>query len=87
MTRESTQYATGQAGWVELTQIRCDGSGSVLEIGDVMLPEHGLGIATGYDDAYNQTPERVLRQIQALGLSRRHPALCRDEPLYAARAQ
>jgi len=63
----STQYATGQAGWVELTQIRCDGSGSVLEIGDVMLPEHGLGIATGYDDAYNQTPERVLRQIAALG--------------------
>lgn len=63
----STQYTTGQEGWVELTGISCSGSGSVLEIGDVMLPEHGLSIATGYDDAYNQTPERVLRQIQALG--------------------
>lgn len=63
----TTQYATGQEGWVELTNIVCDGSGSVLEIGDPMLPEHSLSIATGYDDAYNQTPERVLRQIAALG--------------------
>ncbi|RXR30346.1 DUF2460 domain-containing protein [Sphingobium fluviale] len=63
----TTQYALGQEGWVELTGIACDGSGSVLSIGDPMLPEHGLSIATGYDDAYNQTPERVLRQIRALG--------------------
>lgn len=62
-----TPYTPGQEGWVELTNIRCDGSGSVLTIGDVMLPEHGLSIATGYDDAYNQTPERVIRQIHALG--------------------
>ncbi len=32
-----------------------------------MVPEHGFGIATGYDDCYNQTPERVLRQALALG--------------------
>ena len=32
-----------------------------------MVPEHGLSIATGYDDAYNQTPERLLRQALALG--------------------
>lgn len=63
----TTQYTLGQEGWVELTGIACDGSGSVLSIGDAMLPEHGLSIATGYDDAYNQTPERVLRQIRALG--------------------
>ncbi|MDQ4420538.1 DUF2460 domain-containing protein [Sphingobium sp. DEHP117] len=63
----TTQYPLGQEGWVELTGIACDGSGSVLSIGDPMLPEHGLSIATGYDDAYNQTPERVLWQIRALG--------------------
>lgn len=63
----STPYPIGQEGWMELSAIRCDGSGSVLTIGDVMLPEHGLGIATGYDDAYNLTPERVVRQIHALG--------------------
>ena len=54
-------------GWVELSQIRCDGAGVMLDTGDVMLPEHDLKMATGYDDGYNQTPERLLRQIHALG--------------------
>lgn len=58
---------TPAEGWVEISQIVCEGSGSVLERGDAMLPEHGLSMATGYDDAYNQTPERVLRNILALG--------------------
>ena len=62
-----TPFAGGVEGWAELSGIACDGSGSMLEIGDVMVPEHGLSIATGYDDAYNQTPERVLRQVLALG--------------------
>lgn len=60
-------YAVAADAWVELSQIRCDGSGSVLAIGDAMLPDHGLGIATAYDDLYNQTPARVLRQVEALG--------------------
>lgn len=54
-------------GWVELSGIACDGAGSVLEIGDVMVPANGLSIATGYDDAYHLTPERVLRQALQLG--------------------
>lgn len=54
-------------GWVELSEIRCDGAGVMLDTGDVMVPEHDLKMATGYDDAYNQTPERLLRQIRALG--------------------
>jgi uncharacterized protein (TIGR02217 family) len=54
-------------GWVELTDIACDGAGSVLAIGDVVVPEHALGIATGYDDAYNLTPARVLRGALQLG--------------------
>ncbi len=54
-------------GWVEIAEIRCDGAGVMLDTGDVMLPEHELKMATGYDDAYNQTPERLLRQIRALG--------------------
>ncbi len=63
----TTVFTSGQEGWAELTNIRCDGSGSVLSAGDVMLPEHGLSIATGYDDGYNQTPERLVQQIHALG--------------------
>jgi uncharacterized protein (TIGR02217 family) len=54
-------------GWVELTEIRCDGAGVMLDTGDVMVPEHTLKMATGYDDAYNQTPARIIRQIHALG--------------------
>lgn len=54
-------------GWAELSDIGCDGSGSVLEIGDVMVPPHRLRIASGYDDAYNVTPERMLRSILQLG--------------------
>jgi hypothetical protein len=39
----------------------------MLQTGDVLLPEHRFKMATGYDDGYNQTPERLLRQIHALG--------------------
>ncbi|MCU0728614.1 MAG: DUF2460 domain-containing protein [Sphingopyxis sp.] len=53
--------------WVEISAIRCDGSGSMLRMGDAMQPGHGLRIATAYDDAYNQVPERLLRQAEALG--------------------
>ncbi|MDX3910332.1 MAG: DUF2460 domain-containing protein [Sphingobium sp.] len=62
-----TAFAAPVEGWVEVSAITCVGAGSVLEIGDVMVPEHGLSIATGYDDCFNQTPERVLRQALALG--------------------
>ncbi len=59
--------AAPAAGWVEMSDIVSSGSGSVLAIGDVVLPEQGLGIATGYDDCYNLTPARVVRQIVQLG--------------------
>ena len=56
-----------QEAWVEVSEIDCDGAGSVLRIGDVQVPPHSLSIATGYDDAYNVTPARLLRNIQRLG--------------------
>jgi len=54
-------------GWAEMSGITCSGSGSVLAIGDAMLPEQGLGIASGYDDEYHLTPARIVRQIVQLG--------------------
>jgi len=54
-------------GWVELTEIRCEGRHAMLEIGDVMLPATGLAIATGFDDEGVQTPARLLRSVRALG--------------------
>lgn len=54
-------------GWAELSDITCDGSGAVLAIGDVVVPEHSLSIASGYDDSYNLTPARLLRNALLLG--------------------
>lgn len=54
-------------GSVSLTEISCDGGRNMIEIGDVLLPPHGERIATAYDDAYNQTPARLVRSIIGLG--------------------
>ena len=40
---------------------------AMLPIGDVIVPPHDVQIATAYDDAYNQTPDRLVRAIRALG--------------------
>ncbi|MGY6638409.1 MAG: DUF2460 domain-containing protein [Erythrobacter sp.] len=54
-------------GHVTLSQINCDGARAMLEIGDVRLPVHGERMATAFDDAYNQTPARLVRGIIGLG--------------------
>ncbi len=54
-------------GWAELSEIRCDGERAMLEIGDVIVPPHGLACATAYDDCCNQTPIRLLRNLDQLG--------------------
>ncbi|MEA3015538.1 MAG: hypothetical protein QOI38_260 [Sphingomonadales bacterium] len=54
-------------GWAELSGIACDGSGSVLDIGDGVLPQHRLRVATAYDDLYHLTPARLLRNALLLG--------------------
>ena len=53
--------------WVEISAIKCTGSGSTLAIGDVAMPEHGAGIANGYDDSTHLTPARVVRMAERLG--------------------
>jgi len=54
-------------GWAEMSEIVCEGSGSVLTISEGQVPGHGLRIATGYDDLYQLTPARMLRSILLLG--------------------
>lgn len=54
-------------GWAELSGVACDGPGSVIGCGDVVVPEHRLGIATSYDDCYHLTPARVLHHVLRLG--------------------
>lgn len=52
---------------VAISEIVCEGGGATLTIGETVVPPHGLSIATGYDDSYNLTPERVLRNGLHLG--------------------
>lgn len=60
-------HASAADGWVELTQIRCTGHRAMLELGDVIVPPHGLAMATAYDDCCNQAPARLIRNILQLG--------------------
>lgn len=54
-------------GTINITAISADGSRAMLETGDIRLPAHSERLATAYDDAYNQTPARLLRGLQGLG--------------------
>lgn len=68
-------YAAGSAeplparadGWAEMTAIACWGEGAMLPVGEVIVPPHGIGMATAYDDGFDQTPARLVRQIEQLG--------------------
>ena len=60
--RGSPAHAT-----LTISEIECDGSGSVLSIRDAVVPEHELRIATGYDDMYHLQPERIVEAIERLG--------------------
>jgi uncharacterized protein (TIGR02217 family) len=66
-TRADSPLAAPAEGWVEVSEIACDGPSSVLSVGDAMVPEHRLRMATGYDDLYHVTPARMLRNVMQLG--------------------
>lgn len=54
-------------GWAQLSEILCWGENAMLPVGDVIVPPHGIGMATAYDDAFDQAPARLARQIEQLG--------------------
>lgn len=54
-------------GTAVINDIECEGDRPMLLVGDVMIPPHGEQVATAYDDAYDQTPARLLRNLRALG--------------------
>ncbi|MAW90333.1 MAG: TIGR02217 family protein [Altererythrobacter sp.] len=63
----ATAFPARRTGWAEMRAIACEGERAVIAIGDVILPAHGEQMATAYDDSFNQTPARLLRQIEQLG--------------------
>ena len=62
-----TPLAAMAEAQVRIEAISCDGPGSILRIGDAFVPPHPLRMTGGYDDSYNQTPERLIEAIFALG--------------------
>lgn len=63
----AAQLASRANGSVTVSEISCDGQFAMLELGSVLVPPHGERIATAYDDAYNQTPARLVRNMHGLG--------------------
>lgn len=64
----STERLTSRSnGHVTISQIKADGRNAMIEIGDVRAPVHGERMATAYDDAYSQTPARLIRNTIGLG--------------------
>jgi len=55
------------ASRLEISEIECDGSGSVIAAGDAWAPEHRFGAVTAYDDMYHLAPDRVVRAVEAAG--------------------
>jgi len=52
---------------IAVSDMRCEGPNSVILINDAVTPEHGLRIATAYDDMYNLPPARVIDSLERLG--------------------
>lgn len=52
---------------VMISDIKVTGPTSTLKVGDGYVKPHDLCIANGYDDVYNQTPERVIWNMVKLG--------------------
>lgn len=63
----NTPFAKPKSGQVILSNISCEGEHSMLETGAILAPPHDERMATAYDDAFNQTPERLVRNIVGLG--------------------
>lgn len=56
-----------QQGSVTLSGIRTGGGNAELAIADDYVKPHTVRIANGYDDSFNITPERLLRNVVQLG--------------------
>lgn len=65
--KSAERFPSLTEGEVEISEIECLGSGSVIAINDGFVPEHEFRICTAYDDCYNLTPERVIDSLERLG--------------------
>ena len=67
MDGSSTRFSHPRLTEVDVSEIECLGSGSVISLNDAVVPEHRMKICTAYDDCYHITPERVIDSLERLG--------------------
>ncbi len=67
MDGSSTRFSHPRVAEVDVSEIECLGSGSVISLNDAVVPEHRMKICTAYDDCYHITPERVIDSLERLG--------------------
>ncbi len=63
----TAQHAAPIQASVAISNISCTGGNSLLKLFNADIEAHEFRMATGYDDSYNITPERMLRNIHELG--------------------
>lgn len=56
-----------ETGWLEMNNLHASGGNSTIIRNEGVVPAHSLGMATSYDDHYNQSPERIVFNCLALG--------------------
>lgn len=64
---DSTPLATPEQGAIKVSKIACTGSNSTYVRKALAIPQHTLGMCTGYDDSYNVNPLRLIKNCYDLG--------------------
>ncbi|OTG79752.1 hypothetical protein B9T33_11485 [Acinetobacter sp. ANC 5054] len=56
-----------ESGELHISKIKCTGSNSTYIRKSLNIPQHTLGMCTGYDDSYNVNPLRLIKNCYDLG--------------------
>ena len=64
---DNTPLATPEQGTIKVSKIACSGSNSTYVRKSLAIPQHTLGMCTGYDDSYNVNPLRLIKNCYDLG--------------------
>jgi hypothetical protein len=54
-------------GWIKISNSAATGSSALINLHQVVITPHAIGMSTSYDDHYDQSPERIVNNLIALG--------------------
>ncbi len=56
-----------EEGYIRITNSVVTGTNATLKINKIQVPAHSIGMATSYDDHYDQNPQRIVENCYDLG--------------------